>query len=137
MRSFIKCQWIFLLFATFSLLTAGCEEEKANIESGMQALESRNYDKAIEVFKSCIDNEGERGKLASVCSFFLGKTYYEKGQYKEAIKFFEKGKEMVLKRHQEGKKMELIEFMHAVKGAMDYWPGLAWLITKMDNISLR
>ncbi len=114
MKKIIKSHLV-LLLGIFSLLIAGCEEEKEKIEPGMQALESRNYDKAVEIFKACVDREGEKGKSASNCLFLLGKAYYEKKQYKEAINYFHRA----INIHKEG--------MDAMLGrAWHFWLGKAY-----------
>ncbi len=109
-----KLTLIFLVCLVPFVLT-GCEE-LVDKQSGVDAFYSGNYDKAIEIFKSCVDNEGDEGELATYCSFFLGRTYYEKGQKQEAIKYLKRAIDVYKKG------------MHVNKldAAWYYWLGLAY-----------
>lgn len=125
MKKIMRFKKRLLIFVIFSLsLIVGCENaEMLQIEPGMQALESKNYDKAIEFFKKCVDNEGESGYRASACLFLLGKAYYEKEQYKDAINYFKKSFDVGRKATGKGYK---VDPMHASYGALSYWLGMAY-----------
>ncbi|MBC7362416.1 MAG: tetratricopeptide repeat protein [Candidatus Aminicenantes bacterium] len=78
------------LFCFFVFLLAAAEAGLVPKEDGIKALNSKDYDRAIEIFQAAVAKEGDSGKLASFCSFFLGKAYYEKGQMEEAVKYLKR-----------------------------------------------
>jgi len=104
------CFFVFLV-----LLLLGCEEVVKKQE-GINALNSGNYDRAIEIFKSCVDEEGNTGYLASYCSFLLGRAYQKKGQTEEAIKYLKRATEIY-------KKGMMVAHLDA---AWYYWLGRAY-----------
>lgn len=81
---------VIFLFCFSWLLVVQSQGELIEKEEGIKALNSGNYDLAIKIFKECVEKQGESGKLASYCSFFLGRAYYEKGQMDEAIKYLKR-----------------------------------------------
>jgi tetratricopeptide (TPR) repeat protein len=82
------------LFCFSWLLVVQSQGELIEKEEGIKALNSGNYELAIKIFKECVEKQGESGKLASYCSFFLGRAYYEKGQMDEAIKYLKRAIEV-------------------------------------------
>jgi len=80
---------VLLVIAIISMIT-GCAGTGTFTTESLDALRSGNYNKAIEDFKSCVDSEGSTGDWASVCSFMLGKAYFDKGQYPEAITYLKR-----------------------------------------------
>ena len=80
---------VLLVIAIISMIT-GCAGTGTFTTESFDALRSGNYNKAIEDFKSCVDSEGSTGDSASVCSFMLGKAYFDKGQYPEAITYLKR-----------------------------------------------
>ncbi|MBC7350501.1 MAG: tetratricopeptide repeat protein, partial [Candidatus Aminicenantes bacterium] len=82
------------LFCFSLLLVVQSQAELVKKEEGIKALNSGNYDLAIKIFKDGVNKEGDSGKLASYCSFFLGRAYYGKGQMDEAIKYLKRAIEV-------------------------------------------
>ncbi|GER92393.1 hypothetical protein A45J_0108 [hot springs metagenome] len=124
MRKIVSILALCIIF----IFVYGCENaEMLQLEPGMQALESGNNDKAIEIFKKCVDNEGETGYLSSACSFLLGKSYYENEQYKDAINYFKKSYDVGRKATEKGYK---VDPMHVTYGTIDYWLGMAYYKNK-------
>ncbi|MBC7363940.1 MAG: tetratricopeptide repeat protein [Candidatus Aminicenantes bacterium] len=82
------------LFCFSLLFVVQSQAELVKKEEGIKALNSGNYDLAIKIFKDGVNKEGDSGKLASYCSFFLGRAYYGKGQMEEAIKYLKRAIEV-------------------------------------------
>ncbi|MGB9863619.1 MAG: tetratricopeptide repeat protein [Candidatus Saccharicenans sp.] len=80
--------FIFCFLILFTTLVRA--EALVPYEDGIKALNNKNYNQALEIFKKAVQKEGETGKNATFCSFFLGMTYYEMGQTEEAIKYFKR-----------------------------------------------
>ncbi len=57
---------------------------------GMDAYIAGNYQEAIKYYKACVDEEGDTGKFASDCSFMIGRLYFDKHQYQEAIVYLKR-----------------------------------------------
>jgi tetratricopeptide (TPR) repeat protein len=111
------------LFCFFVFLVVGSQGELIEKEDGIKALNSGNYDRAIEIFKAGVDKQGDNGKLASYCSFFLGRAYYEKGQMEEAIKYLKRAGDI----YKEG-----MVVAH-VSAGWYYWLGRAYYNTGQYN----
>ena len=76
-----------LLLASL-LLTAGCsgagratyDAPEEAYEKGMQAFEQGRYERAVEYFRGAFDF-GRTHEFADDAQFYLGRAYYEDGQY--------------------------------------------------------
>jgi len=88
MRTLMGYTSKFLIFIFISVLTAGCATTNS-LEAG-KAFERGDYNTAIKYYKLCVDKEGDTGKFASHYSFLLGKSYFDKGQYPEAITYLKR-----------------------------------------------
>lgn len=97
-----------------SIFIVGCEEER--LKAGFEFLESRDYEEAIEIFKSCVNREGETGKDAAYCSFLLGYAYYKKGDYKDAIAYIKRAHDI----YKEGMSS------YSLWDAWYFWLGMAY-----------
>ncbi len=108
--SILKRIFIFIALVTF--LFTSCKGNELE-----QALKRRNYDKAIDILKAYVDKEGETGSLAFYYSFLLGKTYFDKGEYEEAIKYLKRA----VKIYKEGMLVFRLDY------GVDFWIGRSYL----------
>ncbi len=71
-----------ILLFTGIFFSADCAVIRGTVVKGEKDYNERNYDLAIEEFKSCMER---KDKYVCHCSFMLGQIYLEKKQYQEAI----------------------------------------------------
>ena len=83
-----KLNLIIMLVSLY--LVTGCASDVHLITEGENALFSGNYDRAITDLTACVRAEGDKGDNSSYCSFLLGKAYFDKKRYPEAIKYFKR-----------------------------------------------
>jgi TolA-binding protein len=69
--------------------SVGGASEQATYDAGMAALRSGSYDKAITSFREVVTNY-PNGDLASNAQFWIGESYYTKGDLESAITAYRK-----------------------------------------------
>jgi tol-pal system protein YbgF len=67
----------------------GGASEQATYDAGMAALRSASYDKAIASFREVVTNY-PNGDLASNAQFWIGESYYTKGDLESAVTAYRK-----------------------------------------------
>jgi tol-pal system protein YbgF len=67
----------------------GGASEQATYDAGMAALRGASYDKAIASFREVVTNY-PRGDLASNAQFWIGESYYTKGDLESAVTSYRK-----------------------------------------------
>jgi len=67
---------------------------KANLNLGQLAVQSRQYDKAVNRFKTAIANASQKENVVEPY-FYLAESYKQLGMRKEAIAAYEKCKQMI------------------------------------------
>ena len=67
---------------------------KANLSLGQFAIQSRQFDKAVNRFKTAIANASKKDNIVEPW-FYLAESYRQLGMKKEAISAYQKCKEMM------------------------------------------
>lgn len=82
--------WIVRMSVCSVVLVAGCREKpgEAALNAGIRAMERKNYDRSIELFKKVISELAGKKESAIIYSY-LGAAYFLAGQRENAIQAFE------------------------------------------------
>jgi len=72
-----------------AVVAAGGASEQATYDAGMAALRGASYDKAIVSFREVVTNY-PNGDLASNAQFWIGESYYTKGDLENAVTAYRK-----------------------------------------------
>jgi tol-pal system protein YbgF len=72
-----------------AVAAAGGASEQATYDAGMAALRGASYDKAIASFREVVTNY-PNGDLASNAQFWIGESYYTKGDLESAVTAYRK-----------------------------------------------
>ena len=69
--------------------TIGGDDFYYQYQEARQAYKSKNYDEAIQQFETLLVNDTQH-TLSDNCQYWVGESYYAKGNYQQAILSFEK-----------------------------------------------